>query len=363
MGSGGAVRLEQLAKSFGGVRVVHDIDLDIPAGEFFSLLGPSGCGKTTTLRMIAGFIDPSEGSIEMSDQMMSSPMASVPPERRNMAMIFQSYAIWPNMTVFENVAFGLRARRLPSEEIRRRTTELLSIVKLDQLGGRYPNELSGGQQQRVALARSIVIKPEVLLLDEPLSNLDANLREEMRGEIRRLHDEFNMTTIYVTHDQSEAMAISDRIAVMNQGKIDQLDAPVNIYRAPKTRFVAGFIGRTNFIEGRLNGDIVSFNGFEIARSRLGTSQVPPGSSTFSVRPQNMEVLATRPAEANQPGIAGKITSRTFLGETWDYVFDSDTGLRLRVVSPPAVALEINQPVWLRIDSAQIVRVEESPAAM
>jgi ABC-type Fe3+/spermidine/putrescine transport system ATPase subunit len=185
----------------------------------------------------------------------------------------------------------------------------------------------------------------------------------MRGEIRRLHDEFNMTTIYVTHDQSEAMAISDRIAVMNQGKIDQLDAPVNIYRAPKTRFVAGFIGRTNFIEGRLNGDIVSFNGFEIARSRLGTSQIPAGSSTFSVRPQSMEVLATRPADASQPDIAGKITSRTFLGETWDYVFDSDSGLRLRVVSPPAVALEIDQPVWLRIDSAQIVRVEESPAAV
>jgi ABC-type Fe3+/spermidine/putrescine transport system ATPase subunit len=313
--------------------------------------------------MIAGFIDPSEGSIEMNDQMMSSSRASVPPERRNMAMIFQSYAIWPNMTVFENVAFGLRARRLPNEEVRRRTAELLSIVKLDQLSGRYPNELSGGQQQRVALARSIVIKPEVLLLDEPLSNLDANLREEMRGEIRRLHDEFNMTTIYVTHDQSEAMAISDRIAVMNQGKIDQLDAPVNIYRAPKTRFVAGFIGRTNFIEGRLNGDMVSFNGFEIARSRLGTSQIPAGSSTFSVRPQSMEVLATRPADASQPDIAGKITSRTFLGETWDYVFDSDSGLRLRVVSPPAVALEIDQPVWLRIDSAQIVRVEESPVAV
>jgi ABC-type Fe3+/spermidine/putrescine transport system ATPase subunit len=267
------------------------------------------------------------------------------------------------MTVFENVAFGLRARRLPNEEVRRRTTELLSIVKLDQLSARYPSELSGGQQQRVALARAIVIKPEVLLLDEPLSNLDANLREEMRGEIRRLHDEFNMTTIYVTHDQSEAMAISDRIAVMNQGKIDQLDAPVNIYRVPKTRFVAGFIGRTNFIEGRLNGDIVSFNGFEIASSHLGTAQIPAGSSTFSVRPQSMEVLAVRPAEAIQPGIAGMIVSRTFLGETWDYVFDSDSGLRLRVVSPPAVTLEINQPVCLRIDSAQIVRVEESPAAV
>jgi len=357
------LNLKGLTKRYGSLTVVDHIDLSLHQGEFVSLLGPSGCGKTTTLRMIAGFIDPSEGTIEMNDRVMSSPTASVPPERRNMAMIFQSYAIWPNMTVFDNVAFGLRARRLSNEEVRRRTTELLSIVKLDQLSARYPSELSGGQQQRVALARAIVIKPEVLLLDEPLSNLDANLREEMRGEIRRLHDEFNMTTIYVTHDQSEAMAISDRIAVMNQGKIDQLDAPVNIYRVPKTRFVAGFIGRTNFIEGRLNGDVVSFNGFEIARSRLGTSSIPAGSSTFSVRPQSMEVLAIRPTEASEAGIAGKIVARTFLGETWDYVFDSDSGLRLRVVSPPAVALEIDQPVWLRIDSAQIVRVEDQPAAV
>src|SRR3954451_9198003 len=247
------------------------------------------------------------------------------------------------MTVEQNVAFGLKMRKVAKDEARRRVGQILEVVQLGHLAARYPNELSGGQQQRVSLARALVVKPEILLLDEPLSNLDANLREEMRGEIRRLHDEFNMTTIYVTHDQSEAMAISDRIAVMNQGKIDQLDAPVNIYRAPKTRFVAGFIGRTNFIEGRLNGDIVSFSGFNIAKSSLGTTSIPAGISTFSVRPQSMEVLATRPAEANQPGIAGKITSRTFLGETWDYVFDSDTGLRLRVVSPPAVALEINQP--------------------
>ena len=356
------LNLKGLTKRYGALAVVDHIDLSLHEGEFVSLLGPSGCGKTTTLRMIAGFIDPSEGTIEMNDHLMSSPAASVPPERRNMAMIFQSYAIWPNMTVFENVAFGLRARRLPNEEVHRRTTEMLSIVKLDQLSARYPNELSGGQQQRVALARAIVIKPEVLLLDEPLSNLDANLREEMRGEIRRLHDEFNMTTVYVTHDQSEAMAISDRIAVMNQGRIDQLDAPVDIYRKPKTRFVAGFIGRTNFIEGRLNGDVVNFSGFNIARSNLGTTSIPAGVSTFSVRPQSMEVLANRPTEANQLDIPGKITTRTFLGETWDYTFDSGSGLRLRVVSSPAITLEMNQPVWLRIDPAQMVRVEDSPAA-
>jgi ABC-type Fe3+/spermidine/putrescine transport system ATPase subunit len=355
------LNLKGLTKRYGTVDVVDHIDLALKEGEFVSLLGPSGCGKTTTLRMIAGFIDPTEGTIEMNDRLMSSPAAAVPPERRNMSMIFQSYAIWPNMTVFENVAFGLRARRLPGDEIRRRTTEMLSIVKLDALSGRYPNELSGGQQQRVALARAIVVKPEVLLLDEPLSNLDANLREEMRGEIRRLHDEFRMTTVYVTHDQSEAMAISDRIAVMNKGKVDQLDTPVNVYRKPKTRFVAGFIGRTNFIEGKPNGDVVDFAGFNVATARLGSSGIPPGTSTFSVRPQSMEVLASQPAEARELVIAGKIAHRTFLGETWDYTFASESGLRLRVVSAPANALEMDQPVWLRIDPAQIVRVEDTPA--
>lgn len=355
------LNLKGLTKRYGAVAVVDHIDLSLQEGEFVSLLGPSGCGKTTTLRMIAGFIDPSEGTIEMNDHLMSSRAASVPPERRNMSMIFQSYAIWPNMTVFENVAFGLRARRLPKEEIVRRTNEMLAIVRLEQLSSRYPNELSGGQQQRVALARAIVIKPEVLLLDEPLSNLDANLREEMRGEIRRLHDEFRMTTVYVTHDQSEAMAISDRIAVMNRGKVDQLDIPVNIYRKPRTRFVAGFIGRTNFIEGQPNGEVVAFSGFNVARSSLGSSSIPAGVSTFSVRPQSMEVFATPPAEANQPVIVGKIASRTFLGETWDYTFASESGLRLRVVSAPANALDMNQPAWLRIDPAQIVRVEDTPA--
>ena len=351
--------LKGLTKRYGAIAVVDNVDLTLQEREFVSLLGPSGCGKTTTLRMIAGFIDPSDGTIEMNGELMSSPGAAVPPERRNMSMIFQSYAIWPNMTVFENVAFGLRARRLPNAEVKRRTAEILSIVRLEPLSERYPNELSGGQQQRVALARSIVVKPEVLLLDEPLSNLDANLREEMRTEIRRLHDEFGMTTVYVTHDQSEAMAISDRIAVMNKGKVDQLDAPVAIYQTPRTRFVAGFIGRTNFIEGRRNGDNVDFSGFNVASSRLGTTDIPGGVSTFSVRPQGMEVLATAPSGATDPVITGRIASRTFLGESWDYTFASEKGLRLRVVSTPKNAFDMDQPVWLTIDPSQIVRVDDA----
>src|SRR3954468_21988095 len=241
--------LRNVSKTFGTFAAVDDFSLALEAGEFVSLLGPSGCGKTTTLRMIAGFISPSAGAIEMDGRVLSSPSLSVPPESRRMSMIFQSYAIWPNMTVGENVGFGLQVRKLSRAEIDRRVDAILDVVQMRNLKGRYPAELSGGQQQRVALARAIVVEPEVLLLDEPLSNLDANLREEMRFEIRRLHDEFKITTVYVTHDQSEAMVTSDRIVVMNKGRIEQIDAPHILYARPKSRFVAGFIGRTNFVEG------------------------------------------------------------------------------------------------------------------
>src|SRR5918994_1093178 len=260
--------LKNIARRYGRVEAVADFSLELVPGEFVSLLGPSGCGKTTTLRMIAGFMPPSTGSIEMDGQQISSPGSVVPPERRRMSMIFQSYAIWPNMTVGENVGFGLQVRRLSRAEIDRKVDAILDVVQMRNLKARYPAELSGGQQQRVALARAIVVEPEVLLLDEPLSNLDANLREEMRFEIRRLHDEFRITTVYVTHDQSEAMVTSDRIVVMNKGRIEQIDAPHMLYARPKSRFVAGFIGRTNFLEGSRQGSEVRFDGFSAAASGL-----------------------------------------------------------------------------------------------
>jgi iron(III) transport system ATP-binding protein len=240
-----------LGRRFGTFDAVQDVSLSLTQGELVSFLGPSGCGKTTTLRMIAGFIRPSAGSIEVNGAVISAPDHAVPPEKRGMSMIFQSYAIWPNMTVGENVAFGLKLRKLSAADVKRRLDRILEVVQLGPLKDRYPAELSGGQQQRVALARAIVIEPEVLLLDEPLSNLDANLREEMRSEIRRLHDAFRITTVYVTHDQAEAMVISDRIVVMNHGRIEQVDDPVSMYNRPLTRFVAGFIGRTNFLVGAL----------------------------------------------------------------------------------------------------------------
>src|ERR1700727_1753522 len=263
-----------LGKKFGSVPAVTDVTLSLSPGEFVSLLGPSGCGKTTTLRMIAGFMKPTAGRIEVNGQVVSSPASVVAPERRGMSMIFQSYAIWPNMTVGQNVAFGLKLRKISSSEVSERVNRILDTVQLRHLKDRYPAELSGGQQQRVALARAIVIEPEVLLLDEPLSNLDANLREEMRSEIRRLHDAFRITTVYVTHDQSEAMVTSDRIVVMNHGRIEQVDDPVSLYNHPRTRFVAGFIGRTNFLDGTVNGGMIEFPGFTVPAGLAGGAGRP-----------------------------------------------------------------------------------------
>src|SRR6202142_1596438 len=257
--------LRNVSRTFGDFTAVENFNLALEEGELVSLLGPSGCGKTTTLRMIAGFMTPTAGTIELDGQVISSPTSSLPPERRQMSMIFQSYAIWPNMTVAQNVGFGLKVRKVQPDEINRRVGEILEVVQLGALRDRYPAELSGGQQQRVALARSIVVKPAVLLLDEPLSNLDANLREEMRFEIRRLHDEFRIAMVYVTHDQAEAMVTSDRIAVMNKGRVEQVDAPYALYGRPKTRFVAGFIGRSNFIDGTCIGDEIAFCSFAVPR--------------------------------------------------------------------------------------------------
>jgi ABC-type Fe3+/spermidine/putrescine transport system ATPase subunit len=352
--------LHGLTKSYGSLTVVDHIDLTLADGEFVSLLGPSGCGKTTTLRMIAGFVEPTAGAVEMAGKVISAPGAVLPPEHRQMSMIFQSYAIWPNMTVQENVAFGLKLRKLSSEEIRRRVAEILDVVQLGHLAGRYPAELSGGQQQRVALARAIVVKPAVLLLDEPLSNLDANLREEMRFEIRRLHDEFRITTLYVTHDQTEAMATSDRIAVMNAGRIEQVDAPHLLYTRPKTRFVAGFIGRTNLLEARIENGEIGFDGFG-----MKVGQVDPELAAenrpilLSVRPQSIGLHHGQPTGLpGRPMVSGIVAHRVFLGETWDYLVQlEDSGIRLRVTAPPLQVHEVGNAVWIEFDPRQIALVE------
>jgi ABC-type Fe3+/spermidine/putrescine transport system ATPase subunit len=345
-----------LGKNFGSTPAVIDFSLSLHPGEFVSLLGPSGCGKTTTLRMIAGFMKPSSGRIEVNGQTVSSPDNVVAPERRGMSMIFQSYAIWPNMTVGQNVAFGLKLRKISSAEVTERVNRILDTVQLRHLKDRYPAELSGGQQQRVALARAIVIEPEVLLLDEPLSNLDANLREEMRSEIRRLHDAFKITTVYVTHDQSEAMVTSDRIVVMNRGRIEQVDDPVSLYRRPRTRFVAGFIGRTNLLDGRRDGDRIVFPGFDVPA--YGVPAGAGSGASFSVRPQTIVLHQAPPADRGASWwVAGKIEERAYLGEYWEYVVRPVTSdLRLRVSTPPTDMHAIEQDVWMQIDPGRIAPV-------
>src|SRR5262245_16603200 len=282
--------------------------------------------------MIAGFIVPSAGTIELDGRQLSSQYESLPPEKRRMSMIFQSYALWPNMTVEQNVAFGLKMRKVPKEDARKRVGEILDIVRLGQLARRYPNELSGGQQQRVSLARALVVKPEVMLLDEPLSNLDANLREEMRGEIRRLHNEFGITSIYVTHDQAEAMTTSDRIAIMSEGRIEQIDDPLTLYNKPKTRYVAEFIGRSNILDGKANGAGVSFKGFDVPSARLSGGRI--ATNIFSLRSQNIGLHAAKPLNGESIVLPGSVLERSFLGETWDYALKVGE-LKLRVTSPPS----------------------------
>jgi len=348
------LRMEGVTRQYGNAAALSAFTLDIAGGTFTTLLGPSGCGKTTALNCLAGLLDLSSGQILLNGR----PIHTTPAEKRGFGLVFQNYALFPHLNVERNVGYGLEIRRVPKAERQQRIREALSIVHLEDLGRRYPAQLSGGQQQRLAIARTIVLRPNLLLMDEPLSNLDANLREEMRSEIRRLHDAFRITTVYVTHDQAEAMVTSDRIVVMNHGRIEQVDDPVSLYNRPRTRFVAGFIGRTSFLDGTLDGATIGFPGFAVSADLLPDIGGAAKRVSFSVRPQNIVMHRTAPAPVNGAWlIQGSVAERAYLGECWEYVVrPSATDLRLRVSTAPQDVHETGDAVWLEIDPRRIARV-------
>ncbi|MGH6768506.1 MAG: ABC transporter ATP-binding protein [Xanthobacteraceae bacterium] len=341
-----SVELRGLTKNYGPLAVVDNVSLTIEHGRLVCLLGPSGCGKTTTLRLIAGFVEPTAGEIHVGDQVLSTSARTVPPERRNMSMIFQSYALWPHMTVAQNVVYGLELRKMDKETIARKLKAILETTHLVELAGRYPGELSGGQQQRVALARALIVEPETLLLDEPLSNLDANLREEMRFEVRRLHDEYRYTTVYVTHDQSEAMTTADVIAVMNGGKIEQAGSPEEIYERPRSEFVARFIGSSNVIRGKaLDANHISLAG--TALRCIGGPLVPGSDGAIAVRQHVIRLWASKPENAENV-VPATVTRQVFLGSSRDYMVETADGAQLRVVASTAENVPPGASVWLHL---------------
>ena len=314
------VVIRNLIKKFGEVTVLKGISLDIESHELFFLLGPSGCGKTTLLRTLAGFYQPDGGELLFGDK----PMQGVPPHRRNTGMVFQNYALWPHLSVAENVAYGLDVRDVSGTEKKQRVAEALAIVQMESYAGRMPNQLSGGQQQRIALARALVIKPDVLLLDEPLSNLDARLRLEMREEIRRIHAQTQITTLYVTHDQKEALSLAGRMAVLRDGLIEQVGDPRAVYRAPANRFVADFIGETNWLSGVVKG--MANGGVELQTEAGVLIATPPGALTSGAKVQ----VGFRP-EAVRIGTSGVNELRTaiahvsYLGEIEQYALELGPG--------------------------------------
>ena len=323
-----SIRIENVNKTFPGVDALSDINQEIASGEFFTLLGPSGCGKTTLLRTIAGFYQQDSGHIHIADRLIDD----IPAHQRDTGMVFQNYAVFPHMTVFENVAFGLKSRKVKTAEIKQRVARILELARLSGYEQRTPDQLSGGQQQRVGLARAMVIEPQVLLMDEPLSNLDAKLRVDMREEIRDIQKQLATTTIYVTHDQEEALVISDRIAVMKFGVIQQVGTSWEIYKEPANMFVASFVGNTNFIHGQVTA---SGNGsIEVAVGQHRIQAPAPNTALdavqLAVRPEELRI-ASEPASGEQfSSIPGTITKTTFTGSLVQYTIDCGNDLSLQV---------------------------------
>jgi len=351
------ITIKNLSKSFGAgegaFAAVSGLNLAIADNQFVTLLGPSGCGKTTTLRLIAGYIVPDTGTIQVDERLVSAPGNVVPPEARGMGMVFQNYAVWPHKTVYENVVFGLKLRKVPSSEARRQVEETLELVNLTGLESRYPNELSGGQQQRVALARSLVVEPDILLLDEPLSNLDAKLRERMRSELKQLQRRTGITFVYVTHDQAEALALSDMVAVIHGGRLQQYGTPYEVYARPANRVVADFMGLVNLMTAKIvaaqNG-----SGWVDAGGALRLDlALPEGSQQGEtvevvIRPENIRLAANGRAGA----ATATISDRTFLGNISEYYATLPSGQVLRVQTHPLQQFAVGDTVSVEVDAAQ-----------
>lgn len=328
-----SVTITGVTKSFGNVTVLQEFNQKFEDGEFITLLGPSGCGKTTMLRLIAGFEKPSSGEIYIGDKLVSSEKEFLPPEKRGIGMVFQSYAVWPHMNVFDNIAYPLKIQKINKNEIEERVNQVLKIVHLEQYKDRFPSELSGGQQQRVALGRALVAQPEILLLDEPLSNLDAKLREEMRYEIKEITKKLKITVIYVTHDQIEAMTMSDRIVLINKGEVQQVAPPQEIYSKPKNMFVANFVGKVDFITGKVEESKILLDN--------SNNQTLPNTSSF----KGKVVVAIRPENAilsNDGEITGKVYSKFYLGDYNDLRVEIGNGNILRMIARASTYNTLNE---------------------
>ena len=328
-----SVTITGVTKSFGNVKVLQEFNQKFEDGEFITLLGPSGCGKTTMLRLIAGFEKPSSGEIYIGDKLVSSEKEFLPPEKRGIGMVFQSYAVWPHMNVFDNIAYPLKIQKISKNEIEERVNQVLKIVHLEQYKDRFPSELSGGQQQRVALGRALVAQPEILLLDEPLSNLDAKLREEMRYEIKEITKKLKITVIYVTHDQIEAMTMSDRIVLINKGEVQQVAPPQEIYSKPKNMFVANFVGKVDFIKGKVEGSKILLDN--------SNNQTLPNKSLF----KGNVVVAIRPENAilsDDGEITGKVYSKFYLGDCNDLRVEIGNGNILRIIARASTYNTLNE---------------------
>ena len=352
------IEIQGVTKRFGAVTAVDRVDLTVADGELFTLLGPSGCGKTSLLRLLAGFYQPDAGTIRFGDRVVNG----LPPYERRIGMVFQNYALWPHMTVADNISYGLRLRKLPGPEVKARLQEGLRKVNLTGFEARYPGQLSGGQQQRVALARALVLNPDILLLDEPLSNLDAKIRIQVRAEIRRLQQELRITTIYVTHDQEEALSLSDRVAVMRDGHVLQVGPPKELYERPRTRFVADFVGTNNLVAGEVqagggrSGDLVVSTA--LGPLRAVASGAVTGRCVLAVRPENV-ALGAAAGDGNR--VEGRVSFVSYLGNTLRYDVQTASGLVLKAdIRDPwhHYPLPVGRPVTLSFPPSVTLAVSD-----